>query len=118
MLDEIAMGAGTATLLALSAASRYFNGWVNRRHEQADEVTDGETATWVAIGTGYTIIGAAIITSLWAHRLPHDWTLGPVVGLILLVCFVFSGLPMWIGDRSRSHALRVARDARRKLGGE
>ncbi len=118
MPNEITAIISVATLIALPTTSYFFNQWINRRHESGEGGTvDGETANWVAIGTGYTIVGFVILVALWAHRLPRDWTLGPAAGLILLVCFVVSGLPMWIGDRNRSHAIRVSRVARQKLGG-
>lgn len=116
MPNEATIIISITTLVALFITSYFFDRWINTRHEQAEQ-SDGETATWVAIGSGYTIIGFVILVSLWAHRLPADWILGPVAGLILLVCFVASGLPMWIGDRNRSQAIRTSRAARERLGG-
>lgn len=93
-----------ATLLALLAGSWRFNRYVDSR--PPSRRGDGETALWVIAGCTYTVIGASVLIGAWAPWLPGDWRLGPITCAITLSAFAAGGLPMALGDHSRSAADR------------
>lgn len=82
---------------------------LNRHIDGREELFDGETATWVILGTLYTIVGAAAVTMIWWHEMDAialPWQGGAAIFLIVLLSFSFSGLPMYIGDAKRSQKRR------------
>lgn len=109
---------GDATLVAavlvyvlLVGASMGFNGYIDRQpHSQRP---DGMTAAWVAIGVLYSLVGATGLTwLLWPWLATLD---GVAAALVLLAvnvsAFVAAGLPMLVGDASRSQRVRHTQGA-------
>lgn len=94
---------GSALILSLLAAiSTLFDRRITNS-PRPKLAPNGITAIRVGIGVFYTLAGGSVAVSLWASLLPSGLLLGPVVGVIFLVCFVASGLPMMIGDMKRTH---------------
>lgn len=113
MDSDVIAGVGSLVVLSvLIITSHYFNRWVDLRHADGER-SDGETARWVAYGCTYSLLGGALLMGLWAHRMPHDWLVGPWSFGVFLLALVASGLPMIFGDVNRSHAQRLLRQARR-----
>lgn len=87
-------------LMALYAASSMFDQYIDGR--DLGSLYDGETAVWVALGCLYTVIGFGLIFGVW-----FGWQHAVVAVGLMLACFVASGLPMYMGDASRSRRNRM-----------
>lgn len=85
--------------------SMQFNRYIDTRRE----LFDGETATWVVVGVSYTMIGAMFLVLLWWHELQAiaaPWQAAVSITGVIILCFVASGIPMYIGDAVRAHNRR------------
>lgn len=85
--------------------SMQFNRYIDTKREQYD----GETATWVVIGVTYTLIGSMFLVLLWWHELQAinaPWQAAVTIAGVVLLCFVASGIPMYVGDAVRAHNRR------------
>jgi hypothetical protein len=113
--DETAAIGSLMIATSLYLGSHFFNRHIDQRFTTTRR-PDGLTAMWVVLGTIYTLIGAALLVALWAHRLPEQVALlaSAVLGLHL-AAFAVSGLPMLIGDINRTSAQRISREAQRRL---
>ncbi len=87
--------ASGGVLAALAAISVAFNRWIDGREVEAP----GETSVQVALGTGYTLLGAALLVWLW-----RGWREALHLVVCAGVCFAASGAPMVVGDVRRDHA--------------
>lgn len=100
-LDAEQWGLIAAVGGALVAASVVFNAYIDR---QADVDPEGAgSATFVVIGTGYTLFGAGLM--LWIAFGAHValWATA-----IAFACFAVAGLPMILGDIRRNARRRNA----------
>lgn len=82
-------------ILSLYVVSGLFDEYIDK--QDVNELYDGQTAVWVAIGCSYTILGFGLIMGIW-----YGWQEGAVSMGLLFACFVASGLPMYMGDASRN----------------
>lgn len=107
---------------ALAGVSVWFNGRIDL--VPVDRRPDGVTALWVAIGVGYTLLGATVLVWLgWPVLVMLGDAFGGVGGslavlVVLVSAFVASGLPMLWGDMRRSHGVRTVSEAIAAARGE
>lgn len=99
-----------AVVFGLTAFGYGYNRWVAGVVKQGQD--RGYLSLIVALGVGVTVLGFGLaVWSLWA-------------GLVLLVCFVASGLPMIVGSVSRymreraREEMEARHEAQRELRGE
>lgn len=107
---------------ALAGVSVWFNGRIDL--VPVDRRPDGVTALWVAIGVGYTLLGATVLVWLgWPVVAALGDSFGGLGGslavlVVLVSAFVASGLPMLWGDMRRSHGVRTVSEAIAAARGE
>lgn len=83
----------------LYVLSMWFDEFVDRR--LSGQVEDGTVAELVGYGTLYTIAGWFLVGTVW-----FGWRNAGLGALLLLFAFVFSGLPMWNGEKARNRRER------------
>ena len=100
------MVAAVLVYVLLGGASMGFNGYIDRQPQS--QRPDGMTAAWVAIGVLYTQVGATVLAwLLWPWLAALEGMAAVLVLLAVNVsAFVAAGLPMLVGDASRSHRVR------------
>lgn len=94
MKTTIKITASGAVLGGLAAGSAQYNRWIDR----TQETEPGATALRVAAGTGYTLLGAALLVALW-----WGWREAVRFALVAGGCFVVAGAPMIAGDVERDN---------------
>ena len=105
MSTDATLVAAVLVYVLLAGMSMAFNGYIDR--QPLSQRPDGMTAAWVAVGVLYTLVWL-----LWPWLALLE---GVVAALVLLAvyvsAFVAAGLPMLVGDASRSHRVRRTQGA-------
>lgn len=86
-------------MMALYVISGLFDEYIDR--QDLGDLYDGQTAVWVAVGCTYTIVGFGLVMGIW-----YGWQEAALTTLLLFLCFVASGLPMYFGDAERNRHMR------------
>lgn len=92
MKTTMRIAACGAVLSGLAAGSAAYNRWI----DEHEETEPGATSLRVALGTGYTLIGAAVVVGIW-----HGWKDAAAFLLWAVLCFAVAGAPMIAGDVRR-----------------
>jgi hypothetical protein len=114
MLEQVtwqdgAMAAGI--LIALVVVSVWFNGWIDAFLD--NDPLGGYNAVFTVLGVVYTLIGAGLVVGLL-----FGWQIALIAVGSVLVCFMASGVPMWLGDMRRAARQRKLHMAESRLGEE
>lgn len=111
MSTDATLVAAVLVYVLLAGMSMAFNGYIDRQPQS--QRPDGMTAAWVAVGVLYTLVGATgLAWLLWPWLALLEGVVAALVLLALYVsAFVAAGLPMLVGDASRSHRVRRTQGA-------